>query len=204
MKRAAEPIIRFPETERQETMKEYQSFLAEVLIPEAELKQRIAELGAEISRDYAGEEILAICILRGGVMFLTDLIRCIEPPVAIDFMGVSSYGAGARESSGQVRINLDLRTSISNKHVLIVEDIIDSGHTLSSVIEMLRTRNPASLEICTLLNKVTRREVDVPIKYCGFEIADKFVFGYGLDMDEFYRNLPFIGVVDLEKYDALD
>ena len=204
MKRAAEPIIRFPETERQETMKEYQSFLAEVLIPEAELKQRIAELGAEISRDYAGEEILAICILRGGVMFLTDLIRCIEPPVAIDFMGVSSYGAGARESSGQVRINLDLRTSISDKHVLIVEDIIDSGHTLSSVIEMLRTRNPASLEICTLLNKVTRREVDVPIKYCGFEIADKFVFGYGLDMDEFYRNLPFIGVVDLEKYEALD
>ena len=204
MKHAAEPIIRFPETERQETMKEYQSFLAEVLIPEAELKQRIAELGAEISRDYAGEEILAICILRGGVMFLTDLIRCIEPPVAIDFMGVSSYGAGARESSGQVRINLDLRTSISDKHVLIVEDIIDSGHTLSSVIEMLRTRNPASLEICTLLNKVTRREVDVPIKYCGFEIADKFVFGYGLDMDEFYRNLPFIGVVDLEKYEALD
>jgi hypoxanthine phosphoribosyltransferase len=185
-------------------MKEYQSFLAEVLIPEAELKQRIAELGAEISRDYAGKEILAICILRGGVMFLTDLIRCIEPPVAIDFMGVSSYGAGARESSGQVRINLDLRTSIGDKHVLIVEDIIDSGHTLSSVIEMLRTRNPASLEICTLLNKSTRREVDVPIKYCGFEIADKFVFGYGLDMDEFYRNLPFIGVVDLEKYEALD
>jgi hypoxanthine phosphoribosyltransferase len=204
MKPVVERIIRFPEGKGASAMKEYQSFLAEVLIPEEELKQRITELGAVISRDYAGKEILAICILRGGVMFLTDLIRCIEPPVAIDFMGVSSYGAGARESSGQVRINLDLRTSIEDKHVLIVEDIIDSGHTLSSVIEMLRTRNPASLEICTLLNKVTRREVDVPIKYCGFEIPDKFVFGYGLDMDEFYRNLPFIGVVDLEKYEALD
>jgi hypoxanthine phosphoribosyltransferase len=185
-------------------MKDYQSFLAEVLIPEEELKQRIAELGEEISRDYVDKEILAICILRGGVMFLTDLIRCIDPPVAIDFMGVSSYGAGIRESGGQVRITLDLTTSIAGRNVLIVEDIIDSGNTLSSVVEMLRTRNPASLEICTLLNKASRREVDVPIKYCGFEISDKFVFGYGLDMDEYYRNLPFIGVVDLEKYEALD
>jgi hypoxanthine phosphoribosyltransferase len=185
-------------------MKDYQSFLAEVLITEKELQSRVRELGEEISRDYAGKEILAICILRGGVMFLTDLIRDIEPPVAIDFMSVSSYGAGARESNGQVRITLDLTTSIAGKNVLIVEDIIDSGHTLSSVIEMLRTRNPASLEICTLLNKATRREVEVPIKYCGFEIPNKFVFGYGLDMDEYYRNLPFIGVVDLEKYEALD
>lgn len=204
MKRAAADTMRFPEDKGRFAMKDYHSFLAEVLIPEDQLKQRIAELGAEISRDYAGKGIMAICILRGGVMFLTDLIRCLEPPVAIDFMGVSSYGAGARESNGQVRINLDLTTSIAGKHVLIVEDIIDSGHTLSSVIEMLRTRNPASLEICTLLNKASRREVDVPIKYCGFEIADKFVFGYGLDMDEYYRNLPFIGVVDLEKYEALD
>ncbi len=185
-------------------MKDYQSFLAEVLIPEEELKNRVKELGEEISRDYAGKEIMAICILRGGVMFLTDLIRAIEPPVAIDFMGVSSYGSGARESNGQVRITLDLTTSVGGKNVLIVEDIIDSGHTLSSVIEMLRTRNPASLEICTLLNKASRREIDVPIKYCGFEIPDKFVFGYGLDMDEYYRNLPFIGVVDLDKYEALD
>jgi hypoxanthine phosphoribosyltransferase len=103
-----------------------------------------------------------------------------------------------------VRITLDLTTSIAGRNVLIVEDIIDSGHTLASVVEMLRTRNPASLEICTLLNKASRREVDVPIKYCGFEIPDKFVFGYGLDMDEYYRNLPFIGVVDLDKYEALD
>ncbi len=183
-------------------MQDYHSFLAEILIPEEELKNRVRELGEEISRDYAGKRILAICILRGGVMFLTDLIRHIKPLVAIDFMGVSSYGSGARSSDGQVRITLDLSTNISNQHVLIVEDIVDSGNTLASVIEMLRTRNPASLEVCTLLNKFSRREVDVPIKYCGFNIPDKFVFGYGLDMDEYYRNLPFIGVVDLEKYEA--
>ena len=182
-------------------MQDYHEFLAEILIPEAELKNRVQELGEEISQDYVNEKILAICILRGGVMFLTDLIRHIKPPVAIDFMGVSSYGAGARHSDGQVRITLDLTTSIAGEHVLIVEDIIDSGNTLSSVIEMLRTRNPASLEVCTLLNKYSRREVDVPIKYCGFDIPDKFVFGYGLDMDEYYRNLPFIGVVDLDKYE---
>lgn len=183
-------------------MKDYHDFLDEILIPESVLKARVRELGEEISRDYAGKRILAICILRGGVMFLTDLIRHIEPPVAIDFMSVSSYGVGSRESDGQVRITLDLTTSVSEENVLIVEDIIDSGNTLSSVIELLRTRRPASIEICTLLNKVSRREVEVPIKYCGFEIPDKFVFGYGLDMDEYYRNLPFIGVVDLEKYEA--
>ena len=183
-------------------MQDYHSFIAEILIDEQELKARIKELGEEISRDYAGQKILAICILRGGVMFLTDLIRHIEPLVAVDFMGVSSYGVGSRSSEGQVRITLDLTTNIGGKHVLIVEDIIDSGNTLSSVIEMLQTRHPASLEVCTLLNKASRREVEIPIKYCGFEIPDKFVFGYGLDMDEYYRNLPFIGVVDLEKYEV--
>lgn len=183
-------------------MQDYHSYLEEILITEEDLQRRVKELGAEISQDYAGKQILAICILRGGVMFLTDLIRHIDPPVAIDFMGVSSYGIGSRESQGEVRIKLDLSTSIVGQHVLIVEDIIDSGHTLSAVIEMLQTRNPASLEVCTLLNKFSRREVDVPIKYCGFDIPDKFVFGYGLDMDEYYRNLPFIGVVDLNKYEA--
>ena len=183
-------------------MQDYHSFIGEVLIEEEQLKKRVKELGEDISRDYHGKEILAICILRGGVMFLTDLIRHITPLVAIDFMGVSSYGAGTRSSQGQVRITLDLTTSIAGKHVLIVEDIIDSGNTPASVIEMLQTRHPASLEVCTLLNKASRREVDIPIKYCGFIIPDKFVFGYGLDMDEFYRNLPFIGVVDLEKYEA--
>jgi hypoxanthine phosphoribosyltransferase len=183
-------------------MQDYKEFISEILIPEEKLKQRVKELGQEISRDYAGKKILAICILRGGVMFLTDLIRYIVPPVAIDFMGVSSYGVGTRSSNGEIRITLDLTTSIVGKHVLIVEDIIDSGNTLSSVIELLRTRNPASLEVCTLLNKYSRREVNVPIKYCGFNIPDKFVFGYGLDMDEYYRNLPFIGVVDLDKYEV--
>ncbi len=182
-------------------IQDYHDFLGEILIPEAKLKARVRELGEEVSRDYQGKQILAICILRGGVMFLTDLIRHIEPQVAIDFMGVSSYGVGSRESDGQVRITLDLTTSIAGENVLIVEDIVDSGNTLNSVIELLRTRNPASIEVCALLNKVSRREVDVPIKYCGFEIPDKFVFGYGLDMDEYYRNLPFIGVVDLEKYE---
>lgn len=185
-------------------MKDYHSFLEEILISEDVLKARVQELGEEISRDYAGKEILAICILKGGVMFLTDLIRHIEPLVAIDFMGVSSYGVGSRSSEGQVRITLDLTTSIGGRHVLIVEDIIDSGNTLASVIELLQTRQPASLEVCTLLNKASRREVDIPIKYCGFVIPDKFVFGYGLDMDEYYRNLPFIGVVDLDVYETDD
>ncbi|GAP20192.1 hypoxanthine phosphoribosyltransferase [Leptolinea tardivitalis] len=181
-------------------MKDYRDFLAEVLIPEDKLQKRITELGAEISRDYAGKEILLICILRGGVMFLTDLIRHIDTPLAIEFMAVSSYGVGGRESQGQVRITLDLNCSIQDKHVILVEDIIDSGHTLASVIELLETRDPASLCICTLLDKVERREVNVPVKYTGFTIPNKFVFGYGLDIDDFYRNLPFIGVVDLERY----
>lgn len=181
-------------------MKDYHDFLAEVLIDEETLQKRICELGEQITRDYAGKEILLICILRGGVMFLTDLIRHIDVPLAIEFMAVSSYGVGGRESNGNVRITLDLNCSIQNKNVIIVEDIIDSGHTLKSVIELLATRDPESLCVCTLLDKVDRREVDVPVKYTGFEIPNKFVFGYGLDIDDFYRNLPFIGVVDLEHY----
>ena len=135
-------------------------------------------------------------------MFMTDLIRHIDVPLAIEFMAVSSYGTGARSSQGDVRITLDLNTNIKGRHVVIVEDIIDSGHTLASVIDMLKTREPASLFICTLLDKFERREVDVPIRYCGFKIQNEFVFGYGLDMDEYYRNLPFIATVDLEKYES--
>lgn len=180
-------------------MQDYQEFLAEVLINEEELQARIAELGAEISSDYAGKEPLLICILRGGVMFLTDLARCITIPLTMDFMAVSSYGAGARETSGNVRIALDLTTSIENMDVLLVEDIIDSGNTIAEVLNLLRLRRPRSLKICTLLDKAERRETDVPIDYCGFSIPNKFVFGYGLDLDEFYRNLPFIGVVHPEK-----
>ncbi len=181
-------------------MQEYQDFLGEVLISETELQARIAELGAEISREYAGEDLLLVCILRGGVLFLTDLMRHITVPHAIDFMAVSSYGIGARRSSGQARINLDINTDIRERNVLLVEDIVDSGYTLESVLALLRTRRPKTLRTCVLLDKAERREVDIPVDYCGFTIPDTFVFGYGLDIDEYYRNLPFIGVVDLEKY----
>jgi hypoxanthine phosphoribosyltransferase len=182
-------------------MRNYESFLAEVLITEEELQARIASLGAEISRDYHdSQEFLLVCILRGAVLFLTDLSRSISVPHAMDFMAISSYGSGNRNSSGVVRITMDLATNISSKDVLIVEDIVDSGNTLSYVIDLLSTRKPKSLHVCTLLDKRERREVPVPLRYIGFEIPDKFVFGYGLDMDEYYRNLPFIGIVDLEKY----
>lgn len=181
-------------------MRDYNDFLLEVLVNQESLQKRIAELGAEISRDYAGGKLLLVCILRGGVLFLTDLMRAITIPHAIEFMAVSSYGVGKRESGGNVRITLDLNIDISEWNVLIVEDIIDSGHTLASVLEMLSIRHPKSLGVCTLLDKAERREVYIPIKYRGFEIPNKFVFGYGLDIDEFYRNLPFIGVVDLKKY----
>ena len=182
------------------TIQNYTEFLSEILIDENTLQKRIAELGAEISRDYAGEDLLLICILRGGVMFLTDLMRHITIPHAVDFMAVSSYGVGKRESSGQVRITLDLNSVVSGRSVILVEDIIDSGRTVASVLEFLSTRKPKSLTVCALLDKDARREVFVPIGYRGFTIPDRFVFGYGLDIDEYYRNLPFIGVVDLKKY----
>ena len=181
-------------------MKDYRYYLKEVLISEEDLQHRIAELGSQISMDYKDcEDFLLVCILRGAVVFLTDLSRHISVPHAMDFMAISSYGTGNRNSTGVVRITMDLTTNISNKDVLIVEDIIDSGNTLSYVMELLSTRKPRSLNICALLNKVERREVDIPIRYTGFVIPNKFVFGYGLDLDEYYRNLPFIGVVDLEK-----
>lgn len=182
-------------------MRNYQHYLSEVLISHEDLQRRITELGEQISRDYKDKgELVLVCILRGGVLFLTDLMRQITIPHAIEFMAVSSYGVGGRESSGQVRITLDLNLEIFNKHVLLVEDIIDSGHTISAVIDFLATRRPASISVCTLLDKEERREVTVPIRYRGFTIPNKFVFGYGLDLDNYYRNLPFIGVVDLNKY----
>lgn len=185
-------------------MTTYQPYLAEVLIEEDALQTRIDELGAAISRDYAGADLLLICILRGGVMFLTDLMRRLTVPHAIDFMAVSSYGSGARQSRGSVRITLDLTASIENRDVLLVEDIIDSGNTIASVLELLKTRRPHSLKVCTLLDKASRRSVDVPIDYRGFEIPNKFVFGYGLDLDEHFRNLPFIGVVRPESVSGFD
>jgi hypoxanthine phosphoribosyltransferase len=181
-------------------MRDYHEFLEEVLIPEDALQKRISELGAEISHDYQGKELLLVCILRGGVMFLTDLIRHITVPHMIDFMSVSSYGVGARRSRGQSRITLDINTDIQNRHVLLVEDIVDSGYTVRAVLELLSARQPKSLKVCALLDKAERREVEVTIDYRGFVIPDKFVFGYGLDADEYYRNLPFIGVLAADKY----
>ncbi len=181
-------------------MQDYNDFLAEILIDEQSLQNRIRELGAEISVDYPDGNLLLICILRGGVPFLVDLSRQICAPHMMDFMAVSSYGVGKRESSGTVRLAMDLQTDIRDKDVLLVEDIIDSGHTIASVLELLQTRQPRSLKVCALLDKAERREAVVPIHYRGFEIPNKFVFGFGLDLDEYYRNLPFVGVVDLNKY----
>ncbi len=185
-------------------IQDYHDFLKEILIPEDRLMARVAELGAEISRDYEGEELLLVCILRGGVMFLTDLMKHLTVPHAIDFMAISSYGVGARQSAGRVRLTMDLQTSITGKHVLLVEDIIDSGHTIAEVLQILSLRKPKSLKVCTLLDKAERREVEVPIHYRGFVIPNEFVFGYGLDMDEYYRNLPFIAIPDLERYQPLE
>jgi len=173
----------------------FEDYLGEILISSDRLQARIAELGKQITADYAGKDLLLVCILKGGVMFLTDLMRQINAPHAIDFMAVTSYGVGSRESTGAVRILMDLETDIVGRNVLLVEDIIDSGYTLGYITRVLRARGPASLRICTLLDKAERRQVDVPLDYVGFTIPDKFVFGYGLDLDDVYRNLPFIGVV---------
>jgi hypoxanthine phosphoribosyltransferase len=181
-------------------MQDYRDFLAEILIPSEALQARIAELGSEINHDYKDKKLHLVCILRGGVMFLADLMSHITIPHTIDFMAVSSYGTGARRTTGQVRITLDLKENILNRDVLLVEDIVDSGYTIASVLEFLATRHPMSLSVCTLLDKASRREIEVPIHYRGFTIPDKFVFGYGLDLDEYYRNLPFIGAVDPERY----
>lgn len=173
----------------------WEAYLAEKLIDEETLQTRVKELGAEISQDYEDRDLLLLCILKGGVLFLTDLMRELSIPHDIDFMAVSSYGKEIRESTGVVRILKDLDEPIDGRHLLIVEDIIDTGHTLDYITRILRARNPASLRICTLLDKAERRQVEIPVDYTGFVIPDKFVFGYGLDLDEKFRNLPFIGVV---------
>jgi hypoxanthine phosphoribosyltransferase len=180
---------------------DWQDYVDEVLICEEALQARIVELGAEISREYADRDLLLVCVLKGGVMFLTDLMRCIDVPHNIDFMAISSYGSGARESSGIVRILMDLSTNIADRNVLIVEDIIDTGYTLDYILRLLRARNPASLRVCCLLDKPSRREVPIPVDYLGFSIPDKYVFGYGLDLDEFYRELPLVATLKPELYD---
>jgi len=172
-----------------------------ILITEERIIQRTREIARQVSADYEGKDLWLICVLKGGVTFLVDLMRQITIPHAVDFMATASYGAST-ESSGEVRILKDLDDPIDGRHILIVEDIIDSGRTIDYVTRILRERKPASLRICTLLNKADRREVDVPIDYIGFDIPNEFVVGYGMDFDQLYRNLPFIGVLKSELYDT--
>ena len=167
------------------------------LISEADVNAKIAELGRSISEDYAGESVFLLCILKGGVFFTTELAKRISVPVSLDFMSVSSYGAQT-ESSGVVRIVKDLDTSIEGKNVLVVEDIIDTGRTLAYLLDNLKQRNPRSLKLCALLDKPERRVTEVAVDYSGFQIPDEFVVGYGMDYDQKYRNLPYIGVVEFE------
>ena len=173
---------------------ELERAVSEILIDEERLQERIRELGREISADYAGRELLLVGVLKGAVIFMADLKRELTVPCEIDFMAISSYGA-ATDSSGVVRILKDLDINIEGRNVLVVEDIIDSGLTLSYLLRNLESREPASLEICALLTKPERREVDVAVRYIGFEIPNRFVIGYGLDFAERYRNLPYVGVL---------
>lgn len=168
----------------------------EQMISEEEIDKRIREIAKQISEDYAGKEVRLICILKGSVFYTTELVKRLTIPATLDFMSVSSYGSGSK-SSGTVKIKKDLDESIEGLNVIVVEDIIDSGNTLSRLIPLLKERKPASIEITTLLDKPSRREVDVDVKYVGFEIEDRFVVGYGLDYDQSYRDLPFIGEVIL-------
>ncbi len=171
--------------------------IAEILIGAEELQAKVAELGRQISEDYRGRNPLLICLLRGAVVFLSDLIRAIDIPLEMDFIAISSYG-DSTESSGVVRLVMDLKSNITGRNVLIVEDIVDTGRTLAYILDNLRTRRPADVKVCALLSKPSRREVQVELDYLGFEIPDKFVVGYGLDYAENYRNLPFIGVLKPE------
>jgi hypoxanthine phosphoribosyltransferase len=174
-----------------------------VLIDEAAIQQRVAELGAALSREYAGRDLLLVSVLKGSIVFMADLIREISIPHAIDFMATSSYGAGV-ESSGVVRILKDLNKPIAGRNIVLVEDIIDSGNTLTYLTGLLRQRNPASLRVMTLLDKPDRREVEVDVDWTGFSIPNEFVVGYGLDYDEIYRNLPYIGILKPSVYTEVD
>ena len=171
-----------------------------ILVDEESLQARVREIGEAISADYADGDLILICVLKGGVAFLTDLMRYITIPHEIDFLAISSYGAGQRESTGAVRLLMDLRADIGGRDVLIVEDIVDSGRTMEYLLRTMEARKPASLRICTLLSKPSRRVVDVPLDYVGFEIPNEFVLGYGLDLDEKYRNLPYVAVLKEEFF----
>ncbi|MBO7336901.1 MAG: hypoxanthine phosphoribosyltransferase [Lachnospiraceae bacterium] len=169
-----------------------------VLISEEDVEKRITELAGEISRDYAGKEVLFVCILKGSIFFTTALAKHMSVPVTFDFMSVSSYG-DATVSSGRVKIIKDLDDSIEGKDVIVIEDIIDSGRTLDHLVRLLEVRKPNSIKLCTLLDKPDRREIDVKVDYVGFTIPDAFVVGYGLDYKQHYRNLPYVGVLHLNE-----
>ena len=173
---------------------ELERAVGEILIDEDALSSRVAELGAEVSADYQGRDLLLIGVLKGAVFFMADLMRHVTVPCEVDFMAISSYG-DSTDSSGIVRILKDLDINIEGRDVLVVEDIIDSGLTLSYLMRNLESREPASLEVCALMTKPARREIDVPVRYIGFEIPNRFVIGYGLDFAERYRNLPYVGVL---------
>ncbi|WP_294759074.1 hypoxanthine phosphoribosyltransferase [uncultured Gemmiger sp.] len=171
-----------------------------ILVSEEALKAKVTELGAQISRDYAGKQLLLVSILKGGVVFMADLMRAVTIPCAIDFMVVSSYGGSNTMSTGLVKIIKDLDADLSGKDVLIVEDILDTGITLSNLMPMLKMRNPNSVRLCTILSKPSRRKAEIEPDYLGFEVPDEFVVGYGLDYDEKYRNLPYVGVLKSQVY----
>ena len=173
--------------------------ILKVLLSEEQLKEKCAEMGAQITKDYAGKNLLLVTVLKGAVVYMADLMRCIDLPCAIDFMVVSSYGSGTK-TTGVVKIVKDLDQDLSGKDILIVEDILDSGMTISYLKGLLQSRNPASIRIATLLDKPSRRKVDLKADYVGFEVPDEFVVGYGLDFDEEYRNLPFVGVLKPHVY----
>ena len=173
--------------------------ILKVLLSEEQLKEKCAEMGAQITKDYAGKNLLLVTVLKGAVVYMADLMRCIDLPCAIDFMVVSSYGSGTK-TTGVVKIVKDLDQDLSGKDILIVEDILDSGLTLSYLKEILEGRGPRSIQIAALLDKPTRRKVDLKADYIGFSVPDEFVIGYGLDYDEKYRNLPYIGILKPEVY----
>jgi hypoxanthine phosphoribosyltransferase len=185
-------------------LQQYTEFIDEVLVDQPGIEKRVRELGEQISRDYAGQDLLVVCLLRGGLTFTADLTRWISVEHELDCMSLSSYGTGHYSSSGNVRVNLDLMTNIEGRNVLLVEDIVDSGRTMAHVLMMLKTRDPKSVRICVLLDKKMRREVEVNVDYVGFDVPDKYVFGYGIDIDEHFRHLPFIATADLEKYKKPD
>lgn len=171
-----------------------------VLVTQEQLQQKVAELGAQISRDYEGKDLLLVSILKGGAVFMADIMRAITIPCEIDFMVVSSYGGSNTNSTGLVKVIKDLDTNLDGKDLLIIEDILDTGITLSNLVPMLKMRNPNSVKLCTILSKPSRRKANIEPDYLGFEVPDEFVVGYGLDYNELYRNLPYVGVLKPEVY----